>query len=138
MSWPQDGDSLTLTDVWCEVRTWGLVLDDDGSDDLWAAMAPLLPPRKSHPPACHNPQLPDRNAMNAMLLVLRTGCRWHSLARWEQRADTYLAMLHLTLGLICWHTARSLKRTKSPFRQAGRYPPTGMGSQAITQSKRVI
>jgi transposase len=37
------------------------------------------------------------------------------LVRWEQRADTYLAMLHLTLGLICWRTARSLKRTKSPF-----------------------
>ena len=61
----------------------GLVLDDDGwriSDDLWAAMAPLLPSRKPHPLGCHNPRVPDRNAMNAILLVLRTGCQWNSLS----------------------------------------------------------
>lgn len=60
----------------------GLVLDDDGwriPDDLWAAMAPLLPARKAHPLGCHNPRVPDRNAMNAILLVLRTGCQWNSL-----------------------------------------------------------
>jgi transposase len=28
------------------------------------------------------------------------------LVRWEKRADTYLAMLHLACGLITWRAAR--------------------------------
>ncbi|MBC7545436.1 MAG: hypothetical protein H7338_22135 [Candidatus Sericytochromatia bacterium] len=84
-------------------------------------MAPLLPPRKPHPLRCHNPRVPDRNAMNTVLLVLRTGYQWHSPARWEPRADTYLAMRHLTLGLICWRMARSLKRPKRPSLFIDRY-----------------
>jgi transposase len=42
-------------------------------------MEPLLPPRPSHPLACHNPRVPDRDAMNAILLVLRTGMQWNAL-----------------------------------------------------------
>jgi len=60
----------------------GLVAKDDGwriSDELWAQMEPLLPPRKPHPLGCHNPRVPDRNAMNAILFVLRTGCQWNAL-----------------------------------------------------------
>lgn len=60
----------------------GLVLKDDGwriSDGLWAQLAPLLPPRKRHPLGCHNPRVPDRHAMNAILFVLRTGCQWNAL-----------------------------------------------------------
>lgn len=29
------------------------------------------------------------------------------LVRWEKRADTYLAMLHLALGIITWRTCLS-------------------------------
>jgi len=29
------------------------------------------------------------------------------LVRWEKRADTYLAMLHLACGLITWRAART-------------------------------
>lgn len=60
----------------------GLVTKDDGwrvSDRLWEQMEPLLPPRKKHPLGCHNPRVPDRNAMNAILFVLRTGCQWNAL-----------------------------------------------------------
>ena len=60
----------------------GLVTKDDGwriSDKLWKQMEPLLPPRKVHPLGCHNPRVPDRNAMNAILFVLRTGCQWNAL-----------------------------------------------------------
>lgn len=60
----------------------GLALKDDGwrlSDTLWARMEPLLPPRKPHPLGCHNPRVPDRHAMNAILFVLRTGCQWNAL-----------------------------------------------------------
>jgi putative transposase len=60
----------------------GLVVEDDGwriPDRVWAQMEPLLPPRPSHPLGCHNPRVPDRAAMNAILLVLRTGMQWNAL-----------------------------------------------------------
>jgi hypothetical protein len=36
-------------------------------------MSPLLPLRPAHPLGCHNPRMSDRDAMDAILLVLRTG-----------------------------------------------------------------
>src|ERR671935_1385060 len=60
----------------------GLVVKDDGwriPDRVWAQMEPLLPPRPPHPLGCHNPRVPDRDAMNAILLVLRTGMQWNAL-----------------------------------------------------------
>jgi putative transposase len=61
----------------------GLVARDDGwriPDEVWAQMERLLPPRPPHPLGCHNPRVPDRNAMNAILLVLRTGIQWNALS----------------------------------------------------------
>lgn len=61
----------------------GLVSKDDGwrlSDELWAKMQPLLPARPHHPLGCHNPRVPDRAAMDAILLVLRTGMQWNALS----------------------------------------------------------
>lgn len=61
----------------------GLVVKDDRwriPDALWQRIEPLLPPRPSHPLGCHNPRLPDHAAMNAILLVQRTGMRWNALA----------------------------------------------------------
>jgi len=55
---------------------------DDGwrlPDELWARLAPLLPPRPAHPLGCHNPRVPDRAAMDAIFFVLRTGCQWNAL-----------------------------------------------------------
>lgn len=49
---------------------------DDGwrlSDAMWAQMARLTPPPKPHPLGCHRPRIPDRVAMDAILLLLRTG-----------------------------------------------------------------
>jgi len=60
----------------------GLVVKDDGwriPDWLWAELEPLLPERPAHPLGCHNPRVPDRDAMNAILFVLRTGCQWNAL-----------------------------------------------------------
>lgn len=60
----------------------GLVVKDDGwriSDTLWKKMKPLLPPGKSHRLGGHNPRVPDRDAMNGILFVLRTGCQWNAL-----------------------------------------------------------
>ncbi|KIF81610.1 transposase [Noviherbaspirillum autotrophicum] len=55
---------------------------DDGfrmSDTLWEQMEPLLPAAKSHPLGCHRPRVPNRAAMDAILLVLRTGMQWNAL-----------------------------------------------------------
>ena len=60
----------------------GLVTKDDGwrlTDDVWTRIEALLPPRKPHPLGCHNPRTPDRDAMNAILFLLRTGCQWNAL-----------------------------------------------------------
>ena len=60
----------------------GLVVEDDGwriPDRVWVRMEPLLPAPPSHPLGCHRPRVPDRDAMNAILLVLRTGMQWNAL-----------------------------------------------------------
>ena len=60
----------------------GLVSRDDGwrmPDWLWERIEALLPERPTHPLGCHNPRVPDRAAMEAILLVLRTGMRWNAL-----------------------------------------------------------
>jgi transposase len=60
----------------------GLVVKDDGwriPDWLWVEIEPLLPARPAHPLGCHNPRVPDRDAMNAILFVHRTGCQWNAL-----------------------------------------------------------
>ena len=66
----------------------GLVSSDDGwrlPDWLWERVESLLPPRPRHPLGCHRPRVSDRAAMDAVLLVLRTGQR----CRIRQRlADT--------------------------------------------------
>src|SRR5262245_54763543 len=63
-------------------RGMGLVVKDDGwriTDQLWRKIEPLLPARPKHPLGFHNPRVPDRDAMNAILFVLRTGCQWNAL-----------------------------------------------------------
>ena len=60
----------------------GIVIPKDGwriPDELWEQMEPLLPERKQHRYGGHNPRVPDRNAMNGILFVLRTGCQWKAL-----------------------------------------------------------
>src|SRR5712691_11628271 len=60
----------------------GLVDRDDGwrmPDWLWQRIEPLLPERPTHPLGCHNPRVPDRDAIDAILLVLRTGMQWNAL-----------------------------------------------------------
>src|SRR5437763_16908448 len=60
----------------------GLVSSDDGwrmPDWLWERIDPLLPARPSHPLGCHRPRVRDRDAMDAILLVLRTGMQWNAL-----------------------------------------------------------
>ena len=48
-------------------------------EKLWVKMEALLPARPKHPLGCHNPRVPDRDAMDAIFFVLRTGCQWNAL-----------------------------------------------------------
>ena len=61
----------------------GLIDRDDGwrmPDWLWEKIAPLLPLPPPHPLGTHRRRIPDRQVMNAILLVLRTGMQWNALA----------------------------------------------------------
>jgi len=60
----------------------GLVDRDDGwriPDWLWERIESLLPAPPVHPLGCHRARVPDRAAMDAILLVLRTGMQWNAL-----------------------------------------------------------
>lgn len=50
-------------------------------DELWERLGPLLPqpPPKPHPLGCHRQRIPDRQAMDGIFFVLRTGCQWNAL-----------------------------------------------------------
>jgi putative transposase len=59
-----------------------MVSKDDGwrmPDWLWERVASLLPDPPFHPLGCHAPRVPDRDAMDAIMLVLRTGMQWNAL-----------------------------------------------------------
>lgn len=49
-------------------------------DAQWRAIERLIPKRVvKHPLGCHRPRVPDRDAMNAIFFVLKTGCQWNAL-----------------------------------------------------------
>jgi transposase len=51
------------------------------SDLLWEMMERLLPVRQQpvHPLGCHRQRIPDRQVLNGIFFVLRTGCQWKAL-----------------------------------------------------------
>ncbi len=51
------------------------------SDAVWELIEPLIPTRekKVHPLGCHRPRVPDRQVLNGIFFVLRTGCQWKAL-----------------------------------------------------------
>ena len=50
------------------------------SDELWSRIQPLLPKAPARPSSRGGrPRVPDRDAMNGILFVLRTGCQWNAL-----------------------------------------------------------
>jgi transposase len=48
-------------------------------DAFWERILPLLPPRTRHPWGCQRPRVDARKAMDALFVVLRTGCQWKAL-----------------------------------------------------------
>ncbi|EFH88306.1 transposase [Ktedonobacter racemifer DSM 44963] len=56
------------------------------SDELWVQVHPLIPPAPSHAKG-GRPRMPDRQAIAAIVYVLRTGLQWNALPR-ELRASS--------------------------------------------------
>lgn len=49
-------------------------------DALWSEIDPLIPKRKvKHPLGISRPRVPNRDAMNGIFFVLKTGCQWNAL-----------------------------------------------------------
>lgn len=49
-------------------------------EQLWEQVKPLLPlPKKKHRFGGGRPRVQNRDAMNAIFFVLRTGCQWNAL-----------------------------------------------------------
>lgn len=49
-------------------------------DALWSEIEPLLPPEKPKPKG-GRPRMDNRQAMDAIFYILRTGCQWKALPR---------------------------------------------------------
>ena len=64
-------------------------------DDLWAAVAPLLPPPRPRPKG-GRPPVPDRAALTGILFVLKTGLPWEYLP----------AEMGCGSGMSCWRRLR--------------------------------
>ena len=63
---------------------------DDGwriPDELWRRIEPLLPAKPPQPRG-GRPWMPDRQAMDGIFYVLRTGCQWKALPRTIGAAST--------------------------------------------------
>jgi transposase len=69
------------------------------SDELWAAIEPLLPLPPPRPKG-GRPRLPDRPALCGILYVLRTGIQWRMLP----------TELGCGSGVTCWRRLRDWER----------------------------
>lgn len=49
-------------------------------DVVWQRIEPLLPPKPARAPSVGGrPRVPDRQALDGIFFVLRTGCQWNAL-----------------------------------------------------------
>ena len=65
------------------------------TDELWAAVAPLLPPSRPRPKGgC--PPVPDRAVLTGILFVLKFGIPWEMLPQ----------EMGCSRGMTCWRRLR--------------------------------
>jgi len=65
------------------------------SDELWALVAPLLPPEPPKPKG-GRPRVPDRKCLTGIIFVLKTGIQWELLPQ-EMGCGS---------GMTCWRRLR--------------------------------
>ena len=65
------------------------------SDELWAIVAPLLPPEPPKPKG-GRPRVPDRACLTGIIFVLKTGIQWEMLPQ-EMGCGS---------GMTCWRRLR--------------------------------
>jgi transposase len=65
------------------------------SDELWALVAPLLPPEPPKPKG-GRPRLPDRACLTGIIFVLKSGIQWEMLPQ-EMGCGS---------GMSCWRRLR--------------------------------
>src|SRR4051812_876160 len=70
------------------------------SDELWAAIAPLLPAEPAHPKGGHPFTVPDRAAPGGIAFALKTGIPWECLPP-EMGCGS---------GMTCWRRLRDWQR----------------------------
>ena len=68
-------------------------------DELWAAIAPLLPPERPKPKG-GRPPVPDRKALTGIIFVLKTGIQWEDLPQ----------EMGCGCGMTCWRRLRDWHR----------------------------
>src|SRR5829696_4491669 len=73
------------------------------TDDLWAVVAPLIPPETPKPRG-GRPRVPDRAALTGILFVLRSGVPWEMLPQGMGCGS----------GMTCWRRLRD-------WQEAGRW-----------------
>jgi putative transposase len=124
------------------------------SDALWEYVAPLIPPSPSHAKG-GRPRLPDRQAFEAIVYILRTGIQWNALPRelgasstihdrfqqWE-RAGLFKALWQA--GLVAYDELMGIEwewqaadgtMSKAPFGGAATGPnPTDRGKLGTKRS----
>ena len=70
------------------------------SDELWATIAPLLPPKPAHPKGGRPFTVSDRAALAGIIFVLKTGLQWEYLPR----------EMGCGCGMTCWRRLRAWQR----------------------------
>src|SRR4051812_7124320 len=64
-------------------------------EELWALVAPLLPPEPPKPKG-GRPRAPDRAALSGIIFVLKTGIQWEDLPQ----------EMNCGCGMTCWRRLR--------------------------------
>ncbi|PYE54053.1 putative transposase of IS4/5 family DUF4096 [Deinococcus yavapaiensis KR-236] len=131
------------------------------SDELWALIHPLLPPEPPKPNG-GRPRVPDRDVLEGILVVLKTGTPWEHLPLelgygsgmtcWRRRRDWHEAgvftrLHHVLLDRMAhaeqldWSRA-SLDSTSVPAARGARRPvrtqPTADGPAANVMSSSMV
>jgi transposase len=70
------------------------------SDELWAIIEPLLPPKPAHPKGGRPFTVSDRAALAGIIFVLKTGIQWEYLPQ-EMGSGC---------GMTCWRRLRAWQR----------------------------